>query len=53
MRSKQLLKNLRKALQQDYLYDSTELDFMKEQLAILEEEVLKSRKKKPQGFGKK
>ena len=53
MRSKQLLKNLRKALQQDYLYDSTELNFMKEQLAILEEEVLKSRKKKPQGFGKK
>ena len=53
MRSKQLLKNLRKALQQDYLYDSTELDFMKEQLAILEEEVLKSRKKKPEGFGKK
>ena len=53
MRSKQLLKNLRKALQQDYLYDSTELNFMKEQLAILEEEVLKSRKKKPEGFGKK
>ena len=53
MRSKQLLKNLRKALQQDYLYDSTELNFMKEQLAILEEEVLKSRKKKPGGFGKK
>ena len=53
MRSKQLLKNLRKALKQDYLYDSTELNFMKEQLAILEEEVLKSRKKKPEGFGKK
>ena len=53
MRSKQLLKNLRKALQQDYLYDSTELNFMKQQLAILEEDVLKSRKKKPEGFGKK
>ena len=53
MRSKQLLKNLRKALQQDYLYDAEELSFMKEQLAILEEEVLKSRKKKPEGFGKK
>ena len=51
MRSKQLLKNLRKALQQDYLYDAEELSFMKEQLAILEEEVLKSRKKKPEGFG--
>ena len=53
MRSKELLKHLRKALQQDYLYDNTELKFMKEQLAILEEEVLKSRKKKPEGFGKK
>ena len=53
MRSKQLLKNLRKALQQDYLYDSNELEFMREQLAILEEEVLKSKKKKPEGFGKK
>ena len=53
MRSKQLLKNLRKALQQDYLYDSTELNFMKEQLAILEEEVAKDKRKKPEGFGKK
>ena len=53
MRSKEILKNLKKALQQDYLYDSTELKFMKEQLAILEEEVLKSKKKKPEGFGKK
>ena len=53
MRSKEILKNLKKALQQNYLYDSTELKFMREQLAILEEEVLKSKKKKPEGFGKK
>tara|TARA_X000000368_G_scaffold371606_1_gene321458 strand:- start:422 stop:583 length:162 start_codon:yes stop_codon:yes gene_type:complete len=53
MRSKQLMKNLKKALQQDYLYDSTELKFMREQLSLLEEEVLKSKKKKPEGFGKK
>ena len=53
MRSKQLLRNLRKALKQDYLYDSTELNFMKEQLAILEEEVAKDKRKKPEGFGKK
>ena len=50
---KQLLKNLRKALQQDYLYDSTELNFMKEQLSVLEEEVERLKKRKPQGFGKK
>ena len=53
MRSKEILKNLKKALQQDYLYDSTELKFMREQLAILEEEVLKSKRTKPEGFGKK
>tara|TARA_Y100000361_G_scaffold112257_1_gene102481 strand:- start:17 stop:178 length:162 start_codon:yes stop_codon:yes gene_type:complete len=53
MRSKEILKNLKQALQQDYLYDSKELEFMREQLAILEQEVLKSRKKKPEGFGKK
>ena len=53
MRSKEILKNLKQALQQDYLYDSKELEFMREQLALLEEEVLKSKRKKPEGFGKK
>ena len=53
MRSKEILKNLREALQQDYLYNSKELEFMREQLSLLEEEVLKSKKKKPEGFGKK
>ena len=53
MRSKQLLRNLKKALQQDYLYNEEELTFMNEQLAILEEEVLKSKRTKPEGFGKK
>ena len=45
MRSKEILKNLREALQQDYLYNSKELEFMREQLSILEAEVLKLRKK--------
>ncbi len=53
MRSKQMLRNLKQALKQDYLYDSEELTFMREQLAILEEQVLKSKRKKPEGFGKK
>tara|TARA_B100000945_G_scaffold108336_1_gene85900 strand:- start:1343 stop:1501 length:159 start_codon:yes stop_codon:yes gene_type:complete len=52
MRSKELLKNLRKALEQDYLYNAEELSFMKEQLVLLEEEVAKDRRKKPEGFGK-
>ena len=49
MRTKYILKNLKKALQQDYLYNVEELKFMKEQLLILEEEV---KKEKPEGFGK-
>ena len=53
MRSKEILKNLKKALQQDYLYDSKELEFMREQLSVLEQEVEKRKKTKPQGFGKK
>ena len=53
MRTKQILSDLKKALQQDYLYNSKELEFMREQLSILEAEVLKLRKKKPEGFGKK
>jgi len=52
MRSKELLKNLRKALKQDYLYNAEELSFMKEQLTFLEEEVAKDKRKKPEGFGK-
>ena len=48
MRSKELLKNLRQALQQDYLYDSKELEFMREQLSVLEQEVEKRKKTKPQ-----
>tara|TARA_R100001079_G_scaffold54401_1_gene27849 strand:+ start:162 stop:302 length:141 start_codon:yes stop_codon:yes gene_type:complete len=38
MRTKEVLKNLRKALQQDYLYNAEELKFMKKQLKVLEEE---------------
>ena len=38
MRTKQILKDLKTALQQDYLYNTEELKFMKEQLKVLEEE---------------
>ena len=51
MRSKEILKNLREALQQDYLYNEEELIFMKKQLKALEEDFLKTRNK-PEGFGK-
>ena len=49
MRTEQVLKNLRKALQQDYLYNEDELKFMKKQLKVLEQEI---QSRKPQGFGK-
>ena len=52
MREKKVLKDLKKALKQDYLYNAEELSFMKKQLAILEEEVAKEKRKKPEGFGK-
>ena len=48
-----MFKNLKKALEQDYLYNSEELEFMREQLSVLEQEMIKSKRKKPQGFGKK
>tara|TARA_B100000963_G_C22367508_1_gene554390 strand:+ start:391 stop:537 length:147 start_codon:yes stop_codon:yes gene_type:complete len=47
MRSKELLKNLKLAIMQDYLYNSEELSFMKEQLEILQKEIKRS---KPKGF---
>ena len=53
MRSKDMFKNLKKALEQDYLYNSEELEFMREQLSVLEQEMIKSKRKKPEGFGKK
>ena len=49
MRTEQVLKNLRKALQQDYLYNGDELKFMKKQLKVLVQEI---QSRKPQGFGK-
>ena len=53
MRTKQLIRNLKEALSQDYLYNTEELKFMREQLSSLEEEFVKSKRKKPEGFGKK
>ena len=51
MRSKELLKNLKEALKQDYLYNEKELSYMREQLSMLEYEIYEKRKQKPKGFG--
>ena len=50
MRTKQILSDLKKALQQDYLYNPADLKFMREQLLILQEEV-NNKKQKSKGFG--
>ncbi len=52
MRQKQILKNLKEALKQDYLYTSEELAYMREQLQILEEMNVVKKREKPEGFGK-
>ena len=51
MRSKKVLDALKKALQQDYLYNADELKFMREQLLILQKEEVKNKKQKSKGFG--
>ena len=51
-RQKHLIKNLKNALQQDYLYNANELAYMKKQLAMLEEMNVVKKKEKPEGFGK-
>ena len=53
MRTKELLRNLKQALQQDYLYSSEELAFMEEQLDVLQSELMAQKRKKPEGFGTK
>ena len=41
MRTKEVLKNLKKTLQQDYLYNSEELKFNERTTKVLEEEIKK------------
>ena len=52
MKQKRMLQNLKKALQQDFLYSSEELTFMREQLKVLQSETRSQTRKKPEGFGK-
>ena len=50
-RSKLLLKAIKKALKNEFLYDDKELIYMKEQVKILEEEISAERSKRNKGFG--
>jgi len=54
MRLKRMLKMLKEATEkQSQLYTPAELDYMKHQLKIIEEEILKLEHKNYKGFGKK
>jgi len=53
MKTKKLIKDLKDAISQDYLYSSEELKYMQEQLELLESSVKKKPRMKPEGFGKK
>jgi len=54
MRLKRMLKLLKEATEnQSKLYTQAELDYMKNQLQVIEEEILKLEHKNYKGFGKK
>jgi hypothetical protein len=53
MRGKVAIKAIRKALKQDHLYSDEEIQYMKKQLKILEEEISQQEVKTSKGFGKK
>ena len=53
MNTKKLIKDLKSALSQDHLYNGEELEYMREQLELLELSVKKKTRKKTEGFGKK
>ena len=53
MKTKQLIKNLRSAISQDYLYNSDELKYMQEQLDQLKQSVKRIPRTKPNGLGEK
>tara|TARA_B100000287_G_C20379451_1_gene680954 strand:- start:197 stop:358 length:162 start_codon:yes stop_codon:yes gene_type:complete len=50
-RSKLLLKAIKKALKNEFLYDDKEIIYMKEQIRILEEEISAARSQRNKGFG--
>ena len=53
MNTKKLIRDRKSALSQDHLYNGEELEYMREQLELLELSVKKKTRKKPEGFGKK
>ena len=52
MRGKNAIKAIRKALEKEHLYSSEEIQYMKKQLNLLQEEVADQKAKTSKGFGK-
>lgn len=53
MREKKMLKLLKKAIKQEYLYEDSELKYMREQLKIVESHIKEKEAQNYKGFGKK
>lgn len=53
MRGKSAIKAIKKALEQGHLYSDEELQYMKKQLSVLQDELEQQRVKTSKGFGKK
>jgi t-SNARE complex subunit (syntaxin) len=53
MREKKVLKLLKKAMKQDHLYSNEELEYMREQLKVVESHLKEKEVQNYKGFGKK
>ena len=53
MRTKKIISQLKKAIKEEHLYTTTELEYMKDQLDFMENTVLKTQHKDYRGFGKR
>lgn len=52
MREKKILKLLKKAMKQEYLYSDDELNYMRKQLKIVENHIKEKEAQNYKGFGK-
>ena len=53
MRTKKIISQLKKALREEHLYSSEELEYMRQQLNFMQNSILKAQHKDYRGFGKK
>jgi hypothetical protein len=53
MKEKNVLKMLKRAMKQDHLYSDEELEYMREQLKVVESHIKEQEVQNYKGFGKK